>query len=56
MSSKWVQFLKEKGICNEDRWGNMPCDNGKLCDTCHDYEVQEEYKIWSARATKEAKQ
>ena len=33
--SLWVQFLGERFGCYPDSVGNMPCDNGRVCDKCH---------------------
>lgn len=42
----WVQFLREKHICGPDYEGNMPCDNGAICDKCGAPWIQEAYEIW----------
>ena len=32
--SLWVRFLGERFGCYPDAVGNMPCDNGRVCDKC----------------------
>lgn len=44
--SMWVQFLRIRGICRNDCYGNMPCDYGVLCDKCLDEDIQQEFKNW----------
>lgn len=44
--SHWVEFMAECGICHEDAIGNMPCDNGLVCDKCHEDGIQSMYKGW----------
>ena len=39
----WLQVLKDTCGCSPGYGGNMPCDNGVLCDKCLDESVQEEY-------------
>jgi len=39
----WLQVLKDTCGCSPGYGGNMPCDNGMICDKCLDESVQEEY-------------
>lgn len=39
----WLQVLKDTCGCSPGYGGNMPCDNGVLCDKCLDESVQEEF-------------
>jgi hypothetical protein len=39
----WLQVLKDTCGCSPGYGGNMPCDNGVLCDRCLAESVQEEY-------------
>ena len=34
--SAWDDYLKKAYNCHPDCNGNRPCDNGMLCDRCHD--------------------
>lgn len=45
-NTPWAEFLKEKGICSPDDVGNMPCDNGAVCDKCGAPWIQEAYELW----------
>jgi hypothetical protein len=42
--SKWVEFLSKQGICRPDAEGNMPCDNGCMCDKCSHPWIQAKYE------------
>jgi len=44
--SMWVRFLRIRGICHSDCYGNMPCDYGALCDRCLDEHIQADFKDW----------
>ena len=39
----WLQVLRDTCGCSPGYDGNMPCDNGMLCDRCSAKSVQEEY-------------
>lgn len=39
----WLQVLKDTCGCSPGYGGNMPCDNGVLCDRCSAKSVQEEF-------------
>lgn len=47
---KWVGFLEENNICHRDCEGNMPCDNGVVCDKCQADWVD---KLWKENINKE---
>ena len=49
MDYNWVEFLKVRRICSPDVFGNMPCDNGLMCDKCHASYIQEDYKKWKEK-------
>lgn len=49
MSKNWVKFLRESRICYQDEVGNMPCDNGVLCDKCQSDHIQEQYEQWKVK-------
>lgn len=40
----WPDFLARLGLCSQDAVGNMPCDNGAICDRCSADWITEEYK------------
>lgn len=42
----WTRFLIDHAICHPDEIGNMPCDNGMICDRCSADWIQEEYEEW----------
>lgn len=42
----WVDFLEKRNICHRDYEGNMPCDNGGMCDRCQADWISEDYKQW----------
>jgi len=47
--TEWSKFLRIKGICSSNEYtGNHPCDNGVLCDRCHNKDIQDEFKNWKA--------
>lgn len=48
MKTDWVKFLEERGICGADAVGNMPCDNGAICNRCHADYIYRDYKSWKA--------
>lgn len=39
----WLETLREYCHCVPDAAGNMPCDNGLLCDRCCDTDVSAVY-------------
>ena len=39
----WLQVLRDTCGCYPGYGGNMPCDNGMICDRCSAKWVQEEY-------------
>lgn len=39
----WTSVLKDCCKCYPDYNGNMPCDNGRVCDKCSADWVQKEY-------------
>lgn len=41
---EWADFLAEFFGCRPDAFGNMPCDNGHLCDKCNTKEAQADYE------------
>lgn len=45
----WPDFLARLGLCSQDAVGNMPCDNGAICDRCSADWVTEEYKRLTGR-------
>lgn len=40
----WLKVLSEYCGCNPSYGGNMPCDNGVVCDRCMTEEVQKIYR------------
>ena len=40
----WDKLLRERCHCYPDAVGNMPCDNGAICDRCSSDEIDQEYK------------
>lgn len=41
----WIRMIGEYCHCYPDANGNMPCDNGVLCDTCvYDKDLQKAYR------------
>ncbi|HZK25111.1 MAG TPA: hypothetical protein VFC74_06955 [Oscillospiraceae bacterium] len=44
MNKIWLETLAECCRCYPDKQGNMPCDNGRLCDACEQEWVQEVYQ------------
>lgn len=35
----WLETLREYCHCVPDAAGNMPCDNGAICDRCYSHDV-----------------
>lgn len=46
----WLETLKNYCHCVPDAYGNMPCDNGALCDQCSQPDVIEVYEANLERA------
>lgn len=46
----WLETLKNYCHCVPDAYGNMPCDNGALCDRCSQPDVIEVYEANLERA------
>ena len=44
MKNSWVKYLESHDICFSDLDGNMPCDNGAICDKCQSEEIQRDYE------------
>ena len=40
----WLKVLSEYCGCKPSYGGNMPCDNGLVCDRCMTEEVQKIYR------------
>jgi hypothetical protein len=43
----WVEYLEHMNVCHMDPiTGNMPCDDGAICDICHTTAYQCGYTKW----------
>lgn len=49
-SKVWLETLKNYCHCVPDAYGNMPCDNGAICDRCSQPDVIEVYEANLERA------